>query len=72
MTLSDKEVIFWNRVEKDPYFMYVDDSLSLVDQYWVDHNKKVVRLEAESSKIIEEDELISNDGRDLAYHSTEV
>ena len=72
MTLSDGEVIFWNRVEKDPYFMYVNDSLSLVDQYWVDHNRKVVRLEAESSKVIEEDEIISNDGRDLAYHATEV
>ena len=72
MTLSDGEVIFWNRVEKDPYFMYVEDSLSLVDQYWVEHNKKVVHLEAEASKIIEEDEIISNDGRDLAYHATNV
>ena len=72
MTLSDKEVIFWNRVEKDPYFMYVEDSLSHADQYWVDYNRKVIKLEVESSKITEEDEIISNDGRDLAYHATEI
>lgn len=72
MTLSDKEVTFWNRVEKDPYFMYVDGTLPLVDQYWVEQNKKVVKLEAESTKKIEDDEIISNDGRDLAYHAIEV
>jgi hypothetical protein len=72
MTLSDKEVIFWNRVEKDPYFMYVDDSLSFADQYWVEHNRKVLKLEANSSTNNEEDEIINNDGRDLAYHATNV
>lgn len=72
MTLSDTEVAFWNRVDRDPYFMYVEDSLSLVDQHWVEHNRKVVHLEANSSKNNEEDEVINNDGRDLAYHATNV
>lgn len=72
MTLSDMEVMFWNRVNRDPYFMYVEDSLSLVDQYWVDLNRKVIKLEANSSKNNEEDEIINNDGKDLAYHATEV
>jgi DNA polymerase elongation subunit (family B) len=72
MTLSDTEVIFWNRVNRDPYYMYVEDSISLVDQYWVDHNRKVVKLEATSSTNNEEDEIINNDGKDLAYHATEV
>jgi len=68
MTLSDSEVLFWNRVNRDPFFMYVEDSLSLVDQYWVDHNRKVVRLQAESIKS-NEDEIIENNAHDYAYHA---
>jgi DNA polymerase elongation subunit (family B) len=71
MTLSDSEVIFWNRVGRDPYFMYVEDSLKLVDQHWVEHNRKVVTLQAEST-ISNEDEIIENDGHDYAYHAIEV
>jgi DNA polymerase elongation subunit (family B) len=71
MTLSDSEVIFWNRVGRDPYFMYVEDSLKLVDQNWVEHNRKVLTLQAEST-ISNEDEIIENDGHDYAYHAIEV
>jgi DNA polymerase elongation subunit (family B) len=71
MTLSDSEVIFWNRVNRDPYFMYVEDSLSLVDQYWVDHNRKVVSLQ-ENSVISNEDEIIETNGNDFAYHADHV
>ena len=70
MTLSDSEVLFWNRVNKDPFFMYVEDSLSLVDQYWVDHNRKVVKLQANSIKS-NEDEIIENNAHDYAYHAVE-
>jgi hypothetical protein len=71
MTLSDSEVIFWNRVGRDPFFMYVEDSLKLVDQNWVDHNRKVVKLQANST-VSNEDEIIENDGHDYAYHAIEV
>jgi DNA polymerase I len=70
MTLSDSEVLFWNRVNRDPFFMYVEDSLSLVDQYWVDHNRKVVKLQANSIKS-NEDEIIENNAHDYAYHAVE-
>jgi DNA polymerase elongation subunit (family B) len=70
MTLSDSEVLFWNRVNKDPFFMYVEDSLSLVDQFWVDHNRKVVKLQANSIKS-NEDEIIENNAHDYAYHAVE-
>jgi len=70
MTLSDSEVLFWNRVNRDPFFMYVEDSLSLVDQYWVDHNRKVVKLQANSIKS-NEDEIIENSAHDYAYHAVE-
>jgi DNA polymerase elongation subunit (family B) len=70
MTLSDSEVIFWNRVGRDPYFMYVENSLELADPYWVDHNRKVVSLQAESIKS-NEDEIIETNGNDYAYHVIE-
>ena len=70
MTLSDSEVIFWNRVGRDPYFMYVENSLELADPYWVDHNRKVVSLQAESIKS-NEDEIIETNGNDYAYHAIE-
>jgi hypothetical protein len=70
MTLSDSEVLFWNRVNRDPFFMYVEDSLSLVDQHWIDHNRKVVKLQADSIKS-NEDEIIENNAHDFAYHAVE-
>jgi hypothetical protein len=70
MTLSDSEVLFWNRVGRDPFFMYVEDSLELVDQYWVDHNRKVVSLQANST-VSNEDEIIETNGNDFAYHAVE-
>jgi DNA polymerase elongation subunit (family B) len=71
MTLSDGEVIFWNRVGRDPYFMYVEDSLQLVDQYWVDHNRKVLKNQAQSIKS-NEDEIILSNTNDFALHAIEI
>lgn len=64
MTLSDSEVVFWNRIGRDPFFMYVEDSLSLVDPYWVDHNRKVLALQAKST-VSNEDEIIGTNDADL-------
>jgi len=66
MTLSESEVVFWNKVGRDPYFMYVDDTINLVDQYWVNHNREVVRLEAQGSKDDLEEDFIETDGEDYA------
>ena len=70
MTLSDSEVVFWNKVGRDPFFMYVEDSLKLADQYWVDHNRKVLQLQA-ASTVSNEDEIIGNDNGDLILHVSE-
>jgi DNA polymerase elongation subunit (family B) len=70
MTLSEGEVTFWNKVGRDPYFMYVEDSLQLVDQYWVDHNRKVLTNQAESIKS-NEDEIITTNTNDFALHAIE-
>ena len=71
MTLSDSEVLFWNRVQRDPYFMYVEDTLKLADPYWVEHNRKVVTFQADSIKNVNEDEIIETNGHDYAYHAIE-
>jgi hypothetical protein len=68
MTLSDSEVLFWNRVGRDPFFMYNEDTLKLVDQKWIEHNRKVVALQEQSVKNTEEDILETN-GNDYAYHA---
>ena len=70
MTLSDSEVLFWNRVNRDPFFMYVENSLELADPFWVEHNRKVVSLQAESIKS-NEDEIIETNGNDFALHAVE-
>jgi len=71
MTLSDSEVLFWNRVQRDPFFMYVENSLELVDQFWVEHNRKVVALQ-ENSTVSNEEEIIENNGHDYAFHAVEI
>jgi DNA polymerase elongation subunit (family B) len=70
MTLSDSEVTFWNKVGRDPFFMYVEDSINHVEQYWVDHNRKVVSLIADCTKS-NEDEIITDNGSDYMYHAIE-
>lgn len=71
MTLSEGEVVFWNRVGRDPYFMYVEDSLQLVDQYWVDYNRKVLKNQEKSIKS-NEDEIIITNSNDFALHAIEI
>jgi len=70
MTLSESEVAFWNRVRRDPYFMYIEDSLKLADPFWVEHNRRVVNYE-EVSTTSNEDELL-NDDSDLMLHANHV
>lgn len=68
MTLSESEVSFWSRINKDPYFMYVEDSINLVDQYWVNHNRKVLKEELLSTKS-NEDEILNDNGTDIMLHA---
>jgi DNA polymerase elongation subunit (family B) len=71
MTLSDSEVVFWNKVGRDPFFMYVENSLELADPYWVNLNREVVASQV-GSTVSNEDEIIGNDNGDLILHVTEV
>jgi len=42
LTLSDTEIVFWNAVGIDPYYMYVDDTIKLVDDEYVEKNKGIM------------------------------
>jgi hypothetical protein len=69
LTLSDSEVLFWNKVKIDPFYMYLEDSLKYVDQKWIDHNRKVLNLQEVSTHNNEDEEIIETDGNDYAYHA---
>jgi DNA polymerase elongation subunit (family B) len=69
MTLSDSEVLFWNRVERDPFFMYLENSIEHVDQKWVDYNRKVVKFQADSVRNNSDEEIIETNGNDYALHA---
>ena len=51
--------------------MYVEDSINNVDQSWIEHNRKVANLQAESIKS-NEDEILETNGNDFAYHANHV
>ena len=68
MTLSDSEVLFWNKVKRDPYFMYLEDSINHVDPYWVNLNREVVDFKKPST-ISNSDEIIEKNRHDYAEHT---
>lgn len=42
LTLSDTEQTFWKSVGINPYYMYVDGTMSLVDDSYVNKNQKIM------------------------------
>jgi DNA polymerase elongation subunit (family B) len=42
MTLSDSEINFYKRTGIDPYYLYKEDTVRLVDPRWVAHNTELV------------------------------
>ncbi len=42
LTLSDTEQIFWKSVGIDPYYMYVDNTMDLVNKEYVNKNKSIM------------------------------
>ena len=45
LTLSDMEIVFWKKMQKDPFYMYLENTLDLVDMNYVEKNKKLVGLD---------------------------
>jgi hypothetical protein len=60
LTLSDMEIVFWQTVGIDPYYMYIDNTLDLVDKSRVDNNRKLM-LENKVKKSVDTDDLYEFD-----------
>jgi hypothetical protein len=62
------ELSFWKKVGIDPYYMYIDDTINIVDQSIVEHNRELMDKEIKSVKV-EEDEYYEFDAEgDLMVH----
>ena len=55
LALSDMELTFWKKVGIDPYYMYIDNTLDLVDSSRVENNRELMAKEISKSVVDEED-----------------
>jgi DNA polymerase elongation subunit (family B) len=61
LTLSDMELTFWKNVGIDPYYMYLDGTVDLVDVDWVKNNKKLMEEFVIQQKKVDIDEYFEFD-----------
>jgi len=61
LTLSDMELTFWKNVGIDPYYMYLDGTVDLVDVDWVENNKKLMEEFVVQQKKVDIDEYFEFD-----------
>ena len=71
MTLSESEVKFWNKINRDPFYMYVEDSLDTVDSYWVNLNREVVENKAKSTESNEDEIIVEQSDNEFALYTIE-
>ena len=68
LTLSDSEVLFWNKMGIDPYFMYVENSINEIDNTWVEYNRSLLNSNTSHVKN-NEDEIFDNVDSDNISHA---
>ena len=56
LTLSDTELTFWKNVGIDPYYMYLDGTVDLVDTKWVENNRVLMEQYVQQQKKVDADE----------------
>ena len=61
LTLSDTEISFWQSVGIDPYYMYIDDTLSMVNEDFVESNRKLMLEEMSKNTKVDAEELYEFD-----------
>ena len=69
LTLSDGEIAFWRHREVDPYYMYLDGTMELVNGEYVSKNKDLMYGDYEVKTQIPKDELyeVDENGDYLIY-----
>jgi hypothetical protein len=60
LTLSDMEINFWQSVGINPYYMYIDDTINLVDESRVNYNNKLM-IETKRVEKVDEDDIFEYD-----------
>jgi hypothetical protein len=55
LTLSDMELEFWQSVGINPYYMYIDDTINLVNTDYVNSNMELMKTRVSKSKISDEE-----------------
>jgi hypothetical protein len=55
LTLSDMEISFWQSVGIDPYYMYIDDTINLVNTDYVNSNMELMKTRVSKSKVDDEE-----------------
>jgi hypothetical protein len=61
LTLSDTEISFWQSVGIDPYYMYIDDTLTMVNEDFVESNRKLMLEEMSKNTKVNTEELYEFD-----------
>jgi DNA polymerase elongation subunit (family B) len=61
LTLSDTEISFWQSVGIDPYYMYIDDTLTMVNEDFVESNRKLMLEEMSKNTKVNAEELYEFD-----------
>ena len=61
LTLSDGEIAFWRHREIDPYYMYLDSTMELVNGEYIVKNKDLIYGDYEVKTQIPKDELYEMD-----------
>lgn len=56
LSLSDMELTFWQSVGIDPYYMYLENTLDLVDMDWVKNNRHMMDEYVRQNKKVDQDE----------------
>ena len=56
LTLSDMELTFWKSVGIEPYYMYIENTLDLVDTQWVSKNRKMMDEFVSKNDKVDQDE----------------
>jgi hypothetical protein len=49
------EINFWQSVGIDPYYMYIDDTINLVNTDYVNSNMELMKTRISKSKVDEEE-----------------
>jgi hypothetical protein len=55
LTLSDMEVTFWQSTGINPYYMYIDDTIDLVNTDYVNSNMELMKTRVSKSKVDDEE-----------------